>query len=103
MKVCEVSMLFSVSKLMKKNNTLIWDRTFAVLSPQIKPPHTPVMLEETLSSLDVKPQSTIIDMTFGAGGHTKEILSRYEDCRVIALDRDEFAFKLAKDMAANYQ
>ena len=69
----------------------------------IKPLHIPVMLDETLDYLDIRPKSTIIDMTFGSGGHAKEILLRHKDCHVIALDRDEAAFEIAKTMASQFE
>ena len=65
--------------------------------------HVPVMPEETLLGLNIQPNSTVIDMTFGSGGHAREILSRYKDCKVIALDRDKTAFQLAEEMAAEFR
>ena len=51
--------------------------------------HTPVLLDESLSSLVVNPSGIYADVTFGGGGHTAGILSRLnEDGRVIAFDRD---------------
>lgn len=64
-----------------------------------KSPHTPVLLNETLNALDLQPLKTVIDMTFGAGGHTREILSNFEDCHVIALDRDEIAYDMAEKLS----
>jgi len=72
-------------------------------SVQPKPLHIPVMPEEILIGLNIQPNSTIIDMTFGSGGHTREILSRYKDCKVIALDRDKVAFELAKQMTTEFR
>lgn len=63
----------------------------ATSQPQIrrKPPHVPVMANEVLEHLQPLDSSQIIvDMTFGAGGHTKRILDSAGDgVRVIALDR----------------
>ncbi|MBQ6253905.1 MAG: 16S rRNA (cytosine(1402)-N(4))-methyltransferase RsmH [Bacteroidales bacterium] len=51
--------------------------------------HTPVLLDESISSLVVNPSGIYADVTFGGGGHTAGILSRLnEDGRVIAFDRD---------------
>ncbi len=51
--------------------------------------HTPVMLDESISSLVLNPDGTYIDATFGGGGHTAELLSRLNDGgHVIAFDRD---------------
>jgi len=38
-------------------------------------------------------------MTFGAGGHTKSLLSHCPDITVYALDRDPVAFSIAQDMS----
>ena len=61
------------------------------------------MPEETLTGLNIRPNSTIVDMTFGSGGHSRELLSRYKDCHVIALDRDEVAYQLAEEMASEFR
>ena len=51
--------------------------------------HTPVMLQESISSLVTNPSGTYADVTFGGGGHTAGILSRINDGgSVIAFDRD---------------
>ena len=36
--------------------------------------HVPVLLNESISGLSIKPTGTYIDLTFGGGGHTKYIL-----------------------------
>ncbi len=38
--------------------------------------HIPVMLHETVDGLDIKPDGLYADMTYGGGGHSKEIVSR---------------------------
>jgi len=38
--------------------------------------HTPVLLEESVQLLDIKPEGTYVDLTFGGGGHSALILSR---------------------------
>ena len=42
-------------------------------------------------------------MTFGAGGHTEEILTKKTDSIVYALDRDPFAFQLANKLSLKYE
>ena len=51
--------------------------------------HQPVLLEEVLEALNIKPGSVYVDATFGRGGHTRAILDRLNsDGRVLALDQD---------------
>lgn len=51
--------------------------------------HVPVMLQECIEGLDIKPSGTYIDVTFGGGGHSKEILKHLNaDGRLIAFDQD---------------
>lgn len=54
--------------------------------------HTPVLLNESVSALDIKKDGVYVDATFGGGGHSREILSRLgPEGRLIAFDRDEDA------------
>lgn len=53
--------------------------------------HEPVMLNEALSALDVKPGGTYVDATFGGGGHAGAILNKLENGRLIAFDQDKDA------------
>ena len=51
--------------------------------------HRPVMLEETLTALAPGPDDTIVDATFGGGGHSRRILEELGDSgRLVAVDRD---------------
>jgi 16S rRNA (cytosine1402-N4)-methyltransferase len=51
--------------------------------------HNPVMLQECIDGLDIKKDGTYVDVTFGGGGHSKEILKHLgEDGRLIAFDQD---------------
>ena len=43
---------------------------------------------------------TILDMTFGAGGHSRALLSSLPECTILALDRDPAAYSLAQKLAA---
>jgi len=55
--------------------------------------HQPVMLEETINGLNIKPGGTYVDLTFGSGGHAIEILKHIGDGRLMAFDRDEDAMQ----------
>ncbi len=53
--------------------------------------HQPVLLKESVAGLKIKPEGIYVDATFGGGGHSKEILSRLQDGRLITFDQDEDA------------
>ena len=56
--------------------------------------HRPVMLQESLDGLDIRPDGTYVDVTFGGGGHSRAILERLgEGGRLYAFDQDEDAAK----------
>lgn len=51
--------------------------------------HVPVMLQECIDALDIKPDGVYIDVTFGGGGHSREILKNLGDKgRLLAFDQD---------------
>ena len=53
--------------------------------------HIPVLLNEVIEGLNIKPSGIYLDLTVGRGGHSSEILSRLTTGRLIALDQDEEA------------
>ena len=53
--------------------------------------HDPVLLEKSIEGLDIKPDGVYVDVTFGGGGHSKEILKRLTSGKLIAFDQDEDA------------
>jgi 16S rRNA (cytosine1402-N4)-methyltransferase len=58
--------------------------------------HNPVLLHETVDGLNIKPDGIYVDVTFGGGGHSKEILSRLgPDGRLFGFDQDEDAWNNA--------
>jgi len=64
--------------------------------------HTPVLLEEVLHGLKLRPDGTYVDCTFGRGGHSRAILDRLgSDGRLFVLDRDPEAVALARQLAQN--
>lgn len=51
--------------------------------------HTPVLLEESVGLLDIRPDGTYADLTFGGGGHSRRILSSLgEEGQLYAFDQD---------------
>ena len=62
--------------------------------------HITVLLHETVDALHLAPHSTVVDCTFGRGGHSRLILERLsEQGRLIALDKDPAAVRAAVDGA----
>ncbi|GAA4238162.1 16S rRNA (cytosine(1402)-N(4))-methyltransferase RsmH [Postechiella marina] len=60
--------------------------------------HNPVLLKETVDGLNIKEDGIYVDVTFGGGGHSKEILRRLgEKGRLFAFDQDQDALENALD------
>lgn len=58
--------------------------------------HTPVLLKESVDGLNISPLGIYVDVTFGGGGHSRDILKRLGDNgRLIAFDQDKEVFKNA--------
>ncbi len=56
--------------------------------------HNPVLLKESVDGLNIKPDGIYVDVTFGGGGHSKEILSRLgPNGKLFAFDQDEDALE----------
>ena len=54
--------------------------------------HNPVLLKESVDGLNIKPDGIYVDVTFGGGGHSREILSRLgPEGKLFAFDQDEDA------------
>ena len=51
--------------------------------------HSPVLLEESIRGLNIRPDGIYIDVTFGGGGHSAEILKHLTTGKLIAFDKDE--------------
>jgi 16S rRNA (cytosine1402-N4)-methyltransferase len=61
--------------------------------------HRPVMLEETIDELALEPGSSVVDATFGGGGHSRAILDRLgPEGRLVGIDRDPEAAGRASDL-----
>jgi 16S rRNA (cytosine1402-N4)-methyltransferase len=64
--------------------------------------HIPVLLNETISSLDIQPGDTVVDGTYGGGGHTSEMLKLFGDSiDLICVDLDESAQDRFEQQHAN--
>lgn len=64
--------------------------------------HKPVLLQECLDALQIKPDGIYVDGTLGRAGHSLEIARRLTTGRLIALDRDETAIDAATRRLADY-
>ena len=65
-------------------------------------PHTPVLVNEVLEWLHIKPSGTYIDATLGAGGHSEAIAQQLTSGRLISLDRDAQALELAQQRLRSF-
>ncbi len=60
--------------------------------------HNPVLLKETVDGLNIQPAGVYVDVTFGGGGHSREILSRLgPNGKLFAFDQDKDALENAID------
>lgn len=56
--------------------------------------HNPVLLKETVAGLNIKPDGVYVDVTFGGGGHSREILTQLgPEGKLIAFDQDKDALR----------
>ena len=51
----------------------------------------PVLLKESVDGLDIRPGGVYLDLTFGGGGHSREILNRLQQGHLLGFDQDEDA------------
>lgn len=59
--------------------------------------HISVLLDETISSLDIKENGTYVDCTAGGGGHSRAILEKLKNGRLIAIDQDPDAISVLNE------
>ncbi|MEO6818292.1 MAG: 16S rRNA (cytosine(1402)-N(4))-methyltransferase RsmH [Ginsengibacter sp.] len=60
--------------------------------------HVPVLLQETIEALEIKPGGVYVDCTFGGGGHSKKILEKLgKEGRLIVFDQDKDAQRNVPD------
>ena len=64
--------------------------------------HYSVLLNETIDSLDIKPDGIYIDGTAGGAGHSSEIAKRLTTGRLIAIDKDPDAIAVATERLSVY-
>lgn len=59
--------------------------------------HTPVLLKECIEGLNIDSSGVYVDVTFGGGGHSREIVKLLDDGKLLAFDQDEDAQENAID------
>jgi len=64
--------------------------------------HIPVLLQESLNGLNVRPDGIYVDGTLGCGGHAAEIAKRITTGRLIVIDRDMDAITKSKERLSAY-
>ena len=65
--------------------------------------HKPVLLEECINGLNIKPNGIYVDGTLGGAGHSRVILEHLSsEGMLIGIDRDEDALKAAKEKLKDY-
>jgi 16S rRNA (cytosine1402-N4)-methyltransferase len=55
--------------------------------------HVPALLDQSIIGLNIRPGGIYVDVTFGGGGHSREILKKLSGGRLIAFDQDEDAVR----------
>ncbi|MCL6565546.1 MAG: 16S rRNA (cytosine(1402)-N(4))-methyltransferase RsmH [Acidobacteriia bacterium] len=65
--------------------------------------HTPVLVEQVLRWLRIRPEGTYIDATVGTGGHAVEIARRLTTGRLVGIDRDSRALDIARERLRDYE
>lgn len=53
--------------------------------------HTPVLLKKSVEGLQIKPDGVYVDVTFGGGGHSREIIKYLNTGKLVAFDQDDDA------------
>ncbi|MCF2596663.1 16S rRNA (cytosine(1402)-N(4))-methyltransferase RsmH [Pseudoflavonifractor phocaeensis] len=64
--------------------------------------HRPVLLDECIQALNIRPDGIYVDGTLGRAGHSREIARRLTTGRLICVDRDDAALEAAKDRLADW-
>lgn len=64
--------------------------------------HIPVLSQEVLESLNIKPNGIYVDCTLGGGGHSSQIVSKLTTGKLICIDQDNDAILFAKERLAPY-
>ena len=64
--------------------------------------HRPVLLDECITGLNIRPDGLYLDGTFGRAGHSREIVKRLTTGKLICVDRDQAALDAAQERLNGY-
>ena len=64
--------------------------------------HIPVLFNETIDSLNIKPDGIYVDGTAGGGGHSEAILKRLTTGKLISIDQDPDAIEVVTKRLSKY-
>ena len=64
--------------------------------------HEPIMLNECIENLNIKPDGIYVDGTIGGAGHSSKIVERLNSGKLIGIDRDKEALEASKKRLENY-
>lgn len=64
--------------------------------------HVPILLDECIENLNIRPGRIYVDCTVGGAGHSREIVKKIEDGKLICFDQDETALNVAKKRLEDY-
>lgn len=64
--------------------------------------HIPVLLQESIEALNIRPDGTYVDLTLGRGGHSETIAEKLDGGRLFCFDKDEEAIEAAADRLARF-
>ena len=59
--------------------------------------HRPVLLDECVQALNIRPEGNYLDGTLGRAGHSEQIVRRLTTGRLICVDRDQAALEAARE------
>jgi len=65
--------------------------------------HESVLLHEVIDSLQIQDGDIVLDMTLGAGGHSRAILESGKNIRLIGIDQDDTAIAIAKETLGQWK
>ena len=65
--------------------------------------HKPVLLDECIEALAIRPEGVYLDGTLGRAGHSREIVRRLTTGRLICVDRDQAALDAAEERLAPWR